>query len=137
MDDYQKLFGRRVRELREQMKFSQERLASIAGLDRSYYGGIERGSRNPSLKNICQIAKALGVPPADLFPRKPVRLPGERAERTDSGPQEKDLLWGYGDAVCVPAVSWIDKNILTPLHERSVRGRRSSGSSRRKRPRPV
>ena len=30
-------------------------------------GGVERGERNVSLENICLIAKALGVPPADLF----------------------------------------------------------------------
>jgi transcriptional regulator with XRE-family HTH domain len=137
MDDYQKLFGRRVRELRKEMKFSQERLAGIAGLDRSYYGGIERGTRNPSLRNICEIAKALGVAPADLFPRKPVRLSRDDGDTSEAGPKEKDLLWGYGDGVCVGAVSWIDEHLLTPLHERSVRGGRSSRSSRRTRPRPA
>jgi transcriptional regulator with XRE-family HTH domain len=126
MDDYQKAFGLRVRALRKEMRFSQERLASIAGLDRSYLGGIERGRRNPSLKNICEIAKALGVPPADLFPSKPVRLPRDGGDKRDAGPKEIDLLFGYGDGVCVPAISWIDENILTPLYERSVRGRRSS-----------
>lgn len=126
MDDYQKVFGLRVRELRKEMKFSQERLASIAGLDRSYLGGIERGRRNPSLKNICEIARALGVAPADLFPRKPVRLSQDRTSRCDSGPKEIDLLFGYGDGVCVPAISWIDENILTPLYKKSIRVRRSS-----------
>lgn len=126
MDDYQKAFGLRVRELRKEMKFSQERLAGIAGLDRSYLGGIERGRRNPSLKNIYEIARALCVHPAELFPKKPVRRPRDRADGADAGPTENDLLFGYGDGVCVPAISWIDEHILTPLYERSVRGRRSS-----------
>jgi transcriptional regulator with XRE-family HTH domain len=126
MDDYQKVFGLRVRELRKQMRFSQERLASVAGLDRSYVGGIERGRRNPSLKNICEIARALGVAPAELFPGRPVRLSRDRPAGSDSGPKEIDLLFGFGDGVCVPAISWIDENILTPLYKKSVKRRRSS-----------
>jgi len=126
MDDYQKAFGLRVRALRKEMRFSQERLASIAGLDRSYLGGIERGRRNPSLKNICEIAKALGVPPADLFPSKPFRLSRDGGDKRNAGRKEIDLLFGYGDGVCVPAIAWIDEHVLTPLFERSVRGRRSS-----------
>ena len=121
MDDYRKAFGLRVRELRKEMGFSQERLASVAGLDRSYLGGVERGSRNVSLKNIVEIARALGVPPAELFPAKPVRAPREARAEEDSGPKETDLLFGYGDGVCVPAISWIDENILTPLHKKAVR----------------
>ena len=126
MDDYRKAFGLRVRELRKEMGFSQERLASVAGLDRSYLGGVERGSRNVSLKNIVEIARALGVPRAELFPAKPVRAPREARAEADSGPKETDLLFGYGDGVCVPAISWIDENILTPLHKKAVRRRRSS-----------
>jgi len=40
---------------------SQEALAHIAGLDRSYMGGIERGEHNVALVNIRKIASALGV----------------------------------------------------------------------------
>lgn len=62
-----KKFGRRIRVLRESKGWSQERLADEAVLDRSYVGGIERGDRNPSLKNIARIADALGVPIRVLF----------------------------------------------------------------------
>ena len=68
MDDLRVLFGRRVRELRKKADLSQEQLAELAGIHWTYLGGIERGTRNPSLVNIGKIADALGVPPADLFP---------------------------------------------------------------------
>lgn len=60
-------FGNKIREIRKQKGISQEGLAAIADLDRTYIGGIERGIRNPSLKNIGKIAKALKVNPKDLF----------------------------------------------------------------------
>lgn len=60
-------FGRRVRALREQRGWSQERLAEVSGLHRTYLGGIERGLRNPSLKNLARIAAALEVPLSKLF----------------------------------------------------------------------
>lgn len=60
-------FGQRVRELRRARNWSQEELAANSGLDRSYVGGVERGSRNPSLVNIVRIAKALDVPVGSLF----------------------------------------------------------------------
>ncbi len=61
-------FGRRVRELRKGRGFSQERFAAASGLDRSYYGGVERGERNVSLENIAAIARALDAPIRELFP---------------------------------------------------------------------
>jgi transcriptional regulator with XRE-family HTH domain len=69
MDDFDVkiLFGNRVRQLRKCRGWSQEDFAHRAGLDRSYMGGVERGERNVSLENICLIAKALGVPAAELF----------------------------------------------------------------------
>lgn len=60
-------FGHRVRILRERIGISQETLASRAGIHRTYMGGVERGERNISLKNILRIAEALGVPPQRLF----------------------------------------------------------------------
>jgi transcriptional regulator with XRE-family HTH domain len=62
-----KKFGARIRKLREQLGLSQEQLAEGAGLHRTYMGGIERGERNPSLKNILKIASALRIKPAKLF----------------------------------------------------------------------
>jgi len=60
-------FGARVRQLRRAVSISQEELAAIAQLDRSYIGGVERGERNISLVNIHKIARALRVKPELLF----------------------------------------------------------------------
>lgn len=60
-------FGRTVRELRTERGVSQEGLAGAAGLDRNYIGMIERGERNPAVFNIVKIARALKVPPSELF----------------------------------------------------------------------
>jgi len=60
-------FGEKVRQLRQARGLSQEELAFKAGVHRTYLGGIERGERNPSLKNIAAIAKALDVSLRDLF----------------------------------------------------------------------
>ena len=67
MDAYQQDFGRRIRRLRQQRSCTQEELAFRAGIHTTYLSGIERGVRNPSLKNIRAIAAALGVPVAALF----------------------------------------------------------------------
>lgn len=63
----QQYFGSRVKQLRLAKGISQEELGALANLDRTYISGIERGKRNVSLKNILQIATALGVTPSELF----------------------------------------------------------------------
>jgi len=59
-------FGERVRELRKKSGLSQEQFAERCQLDRTYIGGIERGERNVSLRNIAIVARALGVPISEL-----------------------------------------------------------------------
>lgn len=60
-------FGLRVRQLREQRGLSQEALAELAGLHRTYVSSIERGQRNVGLDNILRLAAALDVPASSLF----------------------------------------------------------------------
>jgi transcriptional regulator with XRE-family HTH domain len=59
--------GRRVRDLRHERGWSQERLAEEADLDRSYVAGIEVGARNPSLKALERLAGAFRLQLVKLF----------------------------------------------------------------------
>jgi transcriptional regulator with XRE-family HTH domain len=54
-------FGKRVREMRKSKGISQERLAEMAGIDRSYMGNIERGEKNVTLNKAYDICDALEV----------------------------------------------------------------------------
>ena len=65
--NYLLLFGEGLRELRIKAGFSQEQLAEMADIDRSYLGGIERGEHNLALINIIKIAKALNLAPHILL----------------------------------------------------------------------
>jgi transcriptional regulator with XRE-family HTH domain len=59
-------FGRNVSRLRHNAGFSQDKLAEKANLDRTYLSGIERGVRNPGIKVIIRLSRALGVSVAQL-----------------------------------------------------------------------
>ncbi len=65
-EDVRTLFGRSVRRRRENKALTQEKLAEKAGLDPTYISGIERGLRNPGIRNVARIAKALGLTTAEL-----------------------------------------------------------------------
>lgn len=54
-------FGQRVRQLRKEQGLSQEALAQLAGIDRSYMGNIERGEKNVTLKKVYEICDALEI----------------------------------------------------------------------------
>jgi transcriptional regulator with XRE-family HTH domain len=59
--------GRRVRTLREAAGISQERLAVLSAVHRTYISSMERGQRNVSVEIIVRLARALDVPTARLF----------------------------------------------------------------------
>lgn len=60
-------FGNKAREIRTKKGFSQEYLAHIANVDRTYIGMIERAERNVTLVSMEKIANALEVPLKDLI----------------------------------------------------------------------
>lgn len=61
------VLGKNVRQIRLDNKLSQEKLAEITGLHRTYIGGIERGERNVSVLNLVKISKALDIPLSQLL----------------------------------------------------------------------
>jgi transcriptional regulator with XRE-family HTH domain len=63
----QVVVGRNVRDLRLAREWSQEELAHRAGLHWTMVGQVERGERNLSVRNVCRLAWALGVPPGKLL----------------------------------------------------------------------
>ena len=60
-------FGDRVREIRTQKGLSQEQLASLADVHRTYIGMIERGERNISLTNMAVFAKVFEMSISELL----------------------------------------------------------------------
>lgn len=65
--DIKQLIGKRVKELRNKLYISQEELADMAGLDRTYITSVECGRRNISIVNIEKLAIALKVSLKDFF----------------------------------------------------------------------
>lgn len=63
------LFGKNIRLRRKQMGLSQERLAEMSGLHRTYIGAVERCERNITLRSAERIADALGCSLADCLQR--------------------------------------------------------------------
>ena len=59
-------FGHALRQFRKRTGLSQEGLGDVAGLHRTYIGGIERGEQNPSFTNILRISKALDAKLSDI-----------------------------------------------------------------------
>jgi len=62
-----KAFGCSIQGIRNDLGLSQEKLAELAGLDRTYVSSVERGQRNISILNIVKFANALSVSPSSLL----------------------------------------------------------------------
>ena len=60
-------FGKRCKQLREELGLSQEKFALLIEMDRTYYSSIENGKRNVSIRNIERIAKGFDISINDLF----------------------------------------------------------------------
>lgn len=62
--------GEKIKELRSRLGISQEALAHLADLDRTYVNSVENGKRNISIENIEKLAKALNISVRDFFDDK-------------------------------------------------------------------
>jgi transcriptional regulator with XRE-family HTH domain len=62
-----KIFGENVQKYRREKQISQEKLAELAGVHRTYIGMIERAEKNITLRNMEKIAKSLNVEIKDLL----------------------------------------------------------------------
>ncbi len=67
--------GQRIRAQRKRIGLTQEQLALVADIDRSYFGSIERGERNLTFTVLCRLCEALECDVADLS----AGLPPKRA----------------------------------------------------------
>lgn len=56
-----KNFGEHLKKLRKQKGLSQEQLAELSGLHRTYIGGLERGERNPTLLTLIKLSRSIKV----------------------------------------------------------------------------
>ncbi|HCE1391079.1 TPA: helix-turn-helix transcriptional regulator [Vibrio parahaemolyticus] len=64
---YTRIIGHNIRLNRQQKCISQEKLADITGLHRTYIGSVERGERNISIINLVKIAFSLDIKPSQLL----------------------------------------------------------------------
>jgi transcriptional regulator with XRE-family HTH domain len=62
-------FGTALREFREERNLSQEAAALACGIDRAYFGRLERAAKTPTLKTLWRIADGLGTQPSELLAR--------------------------------------------------------------------
>lgn len=108
--DIRTTFASNLRRQRRAAKLSQEKLAELAGVHRTYIGGIEQQRVNVSLKNIGRIADALGIDPAVLF----LREDGAREDAIHDiamPPSHNDK-----NTVSYALISWSEENTaLTPI----------------------
>jgi transcriptional regulator with XRE-family HTH domain len=65
--DLQRILGRNLRAYRIERGLSQEALAVMLDVHRTYMGGVERGERNLTLRSVERLAEKLGVEPLELL----------------------------------------------------------------------
>lgn len=68
-DSRPQAFGPALRKLREERDLSQEAAALACGIDRAYFGQLERAIKIPTLKTVWRIADGLDTRPSELLAR--------------------------------------------------------------------
>ena len=85
-----KAIGAVVRELRDQVGLSQERLSADCGFDRTYISRVERGIINPTVSRLWEIADALKSPLSEIAKRMEVWIVSQ--ERRNKKPSREQTL---------------------------------------------
>lgn len=67
MEKINSLFGQQIKQLRKNRRLSQEALALLSEINRTYLGGIERGENSPSLETIQKLSIALNIELSEIF----------------------------------------------------------------------
>jgi len=67
LSNARRVFAQRLRQIRQIKMLSQEELADLAGLHRTYVGSVERSERNISIDNMERLAKALEIDITELL----------------------------------------------------------------------
>ncbi|MGA2120931.1 MAG: helix-turn-helix transcriptional regulator [Methanoregula sp.] len=63
----EEIFGKILQEQRKAKKISQDKLAKLTGLDRTFISLVENGKRSPTFTTILKICVALEIEPSELF----------------------------------------------------------------------
>jgi DNA (cytosine-5)-methyltransferase 1 len=87
---------------------TEVRFDGIAGCLRTTKGG--------SARQIVIVVKGRKLMMRWMSPREYARLQGA-AHYKLVGDNKNQQMFGFGDAVCVPVIEWIDEQVLTPLHQ--------------------
>jgi transcriptional regulator with XRE-family HTH domain len=66
-DEILKTFGARLRDAREVRGMTQEQVAGLCEMSRSYLAGVETGRHNIGIAKVIRIADVLGISPAEFF----------------------------------------------------------------------
>jgi DNA (cytosine-5)-methyltransferase 1 len=108
-------FGTAFRRIRKERSMAELRVDGIAGCLRTPRGGSGRQILFKAGKGTYRVRL--------LTPRECARLQGVQDHEFSIVSRDNQALFGFGDAVCVPAVQWIAENYLSPLASEMMRGR--------------
>ncbi len=86
------LFGQLLQEIRKKRGLSQEELGFESGYHRTYISLLERGLKNPSLKTIFQLARALKIRPSEIIQRIENQMGHSDEGRRCAGVRTRDSL---------------------------------------------
>jgi transcriptional regulator with XRE-family HTH domain len=94
--DMRRLVGRNVRRIRLEKGLTQEAFAERSGFSQQYLSSLERGTRNPTVVTLFELASALGVshvalvePDGEVKAAKPMRRGGRRKPSADKEPGDR------------------------------------------------